>query len=70
MELSYNMILTRPFPKEKMRFLMVGLDGAGKSTILCQILKLKETVTMIPTMSKFLPFYTLSCMQSVKDLLL
>jgi ADP-ribosylation factor 1/2 len=34
-----------------MRILMVGLDGAGKTTILYR-LKLGETVTTIPTIGK------------------
>ncbi|XP_045722634.1 ADP-ribosylation factor 1-like isoform X1 [Mirounga angustirostris] len=36
------------FGKKEMRLLMVGLDAAGKTTILCK-LKLGEIVTTIPT---------------------
>merc|ERR1712146_711294 len=38
----------RMFGKKEMRILMVGLDGAGKTTILYK-LKLGEVVTTIPT---------------------
>jgi small GTP-binding protein len=42
-------IFTRlSFPKQDMRLLMVGLDAAGKTTILYK-LKLGEVVTTIPT---------------------
>merc|ERR1712210_177507 len=36
------------FGKKEMRILMVGLDAAGKTTVLCK-LKLGEVVTTIPT---------------------
>ena len=39
------------FGKKEMRILMVGLDAAGKTTILYK-LKLGEIVTTIPTMGK------------------
>ncbi|XP_067915402.1 ADP-ribosylation factor 4-like [Heterodontus francisci] len=48
MGLSISNILTRLFGKKQMRILMVGLDAAGKTTILYQ-LKLGEVVTTIPT---------------------
>lgn len=38
--------------KKEMRILMVGLDAAGKTTILYK-LKLGEIVTTIPTIGKF-----------------
>merc|ERR1712224_645806 len=38
----------RMLGKQEMRILMVGLDAAGKTTILCK-LKLGEVVTTIPT---------------------
>lgn len=41
-------IITYLFVKKNMRILMVGLDGAGKTTILYK-LKLGEVVTTIPT---------------------
>jgi len=45
------------FGKKEMRILMVGLDAAGKTTILYK-LKLGEIVTTIPTIGKFLNFRT------------
>lgn len=41
------------FGKKEMRILMVGLDAAGKTTILYK-LKLGEIVTTIPTIGKSL----------------
>lgn len=41
-------LFKRLFGKEEVRILMVGLDAAGKTTILYQ-LKLDEPVTTIPT---------------------
>lgn len=41
------------FGKKEMRILMVGLDAAGKTTILYK-LKLGEIVTTIPTIGTFL----------------
>jgi len=41
-------LLSRLFAKQEMRILMVGLDAAGKTTILYK-LKLGEVVTTIPT---------------------
>ena len=40
------------FGKKEMRILMVGLDAAGKTTILYK-LKLGEIVTTIPTIGNF-----------------
>ena len=40
------------FGKKEMRILMVGLDAAGKTTILYK-LKLGEIVTTIPTIGKW-----------------
>lgn len=40
------------FGKKEMRILMVGLDAAGKTTILYK-LKLGEIVTTIPTIGMF-----------------
>lgn len=42
------------FGKKEMRILMVGLDAAGKTTILYK-LKLGEIVTTIPTIGKVNP---------------
>lgn len=41
------------FGKKEMRILMVGLDAAGKTTILYK-LKLGEIVTTIPTIGEFI----------------
>lgn len=43
------------FGKKEMRILMVGLDAAGKTTILYK-LKLGEIVTTIPTIGNVVPF--------------
>lgn len=48
MGLAFSKIFTRLFSKREMRILMVGLDAAGKTTILYK-LKLGEIVTTIPT---------------------
>lgn len=40
------------FGKKEMRILMVGLDAAGKTTILYK-LKLGEIVTTIPTIGEY-----------------
>lgn len=48
MGLSFSRIWQRLFGKKEMRILMVGLDAAGKTTILYK-LKLGEVVTTIPT---------------------
>ena len=48
MGLSLSKIWDRLFGKQEMRILMVGLDAAGKTTILYK-LKLGEVVTTIPT---------------------
>jgi len=48
MGLSVSKLFARLFSKKDMRILMVGLDAAGKTTILYK-LKLGEIVTTIPT---------------------
>lgn len=49
------------FGKKEMRILMVGLDAAGKTTILYK-LKLGEVVTTIPTIGNGnLPIINLRC---------
>merc|ERR1712071_213955 len=48
MGLTISSLFTRLFGKKEMRILMVGLDAAGKTTILYK-LKLGEVVTTIPT---------------------
>ncbi|XP_033103166.1 ADP-ribosylation factor 2-like [Anneissia japonica] len=45
---NFGSIFARLFSKKEMRILMVGLDAAGKTTILYK-LKLGEIVTTIPT---------------------
>merc|ERR1712065_122904 len=44
----FSKALSKMFGKKEMRILMVGLDAAGKTTILYK-LKLGEIVTTIPT---------------------
>ena len=51
MGLSISSLFNRLFAKKQMRILMVGLDAAGKTTILYK-LKLGEIVTTIPTIGK------------------
>ncbi|KAF7154005.1 hypothetical protein RHSIM_Rhsim01G0292700 [Rhododendron simsii] len=48
MGLSFTKLFSQLFAKKEMRILMVGLDAAGKTTILYK-LKLGEIVTTIPT---------------------
>merc|ERR1739848_371718 len=48
MGLTFTKLMSRLFSKQEMRILMVGLDAAGKTTILYK-LKLGEVVTTIPT---------------------
>jgi ADP-ribosylation factor protein 1 len=48
MGLAFSQFWSRLFGKQEMRILMVGLDAAGKTTILYK-LKLGEVVTTIPT---------------------
>merc|ERR1719381_10013 len=45
---AFGRIFSKLFGKKEMRILMVGLDAAGKTTILYK-LKLGEIVTTIPT---------------------
>ena len=47
----FDKIFRGLFGKKEMRILMVGLDAAGKTTILYK-LKLGEIVTTIPTIGK------------------
>lgn len=56
MGLSFTKLFSRLFAKKEMRILMVGLDAAGKTTILYK-LKLGEIVTTIPTIGKPLTSY-------------
>ena len=52
MGLTISSLFGRLFAKKQMRILMVGLDAAGKTTILYK-LKLGEIVTTIPTIGTF-----------------
>ena len=52
MGLTISSLFGRLFAKKQMRILMVGLDAAGKTTILYK-LKLGEIVTTIPTIGKW-----------------
>ena len=49
-------VFKRLFGKKEMRILMVGLDAAGKTTILYK-LKLGEIVTTIPTIGELLKLF-------------
>ncbi len=48
MGMSFSKLFQQLWGKKEMRILMVGLDAAGKTTILYK-LKLGEVVTTIPT---------------------
>ena len=52
MGLTFTKLFSKLFAKKEMRILMVGLDAAGKTTILYK-LKLGEIVTTIPTIGEF-----------------
>ncbi len=54
---SFGKLFKRLFSKKDMRILMVGLDAAGKTTILYK-LKLGEIVTTIPTIGKIFAHLT------------
>ena len=60
MGLSFSKLFNDLFGKKEMRILMVGLDAAGKTTILYK-LKLGEIVTTIPTIGMLLIFLYLAC---------
>jgi GTPase SAR1 family protein len=51
MGLAFAKMFDKLFSKQEMRILMVGLDAAGKTTILYK-LKLGEVVTTIPTIGE------------------
>jgi ADP-ribosylation factor 1/2 len=51
MGLNFSRLFDRIWGKKEMRILMVGLDAAGKTTILYK-LKLGEIVTTIPTIGQ------------------
>ena len=52
MGVSFSQLFSSLWGKKEMRILMVGLDAAGKTTILYK-LKLGEIVTTIPTIGTF-----------------
>lgn len=53
MGIRFSMLFDRLFGNKKYTILMIGLDAAGKTTILYK-LKLGEVVTTIPTIGKYL----------------
>lgn len=52
MGITFSRLFDRLWGRKEMRILMVGLDAAGKTTILYK-LKLGEIVTTIPTIGQF-----------------
>lgn len=54
MGMGFSKLFQQLWGKKEMRILMVGLDAAGKTTILYK-LKLGEVVTTIPTIGTFAP---------------
>lgn len=52
MGMAISRLVRMLFAKKEMRILMVGLDAAGKTTILYK-LKLGEIVTTIPTIGTY-----------------
>uniref|UniRef100_A0A672PHA6 ARF GTPase 5 n=1 Tax=Sinocyclocheilus grahami TaxID=75366 RepID=A0A672PHA6_SINGR len=60
MGLTISSLFGRLFGKKQMRILMVGLDAAGKTTILYK-LKLGEIVTTIPTIGEITPLLNFLC---------
>lgn len=55
MGLTFSKLFDRLWGRKEMRILMVGLDAAGKTTILYK-LKLGEIVTTIPTIGQSTSF--------------
>ena len=55
MGLNISKLFARLLSKQEMRILMVGLDAAGKTTILYKF-KLGEIVTTIPTIGTIVQF--------------
>jgi GTPase SAR1 family protein len=72
MGLTFTKLFSRLFAKREMRILMVGLDAAGKTTILYK-LKLGEIVTTIPTIGALsIPIFYLyfeKCLILLKNVL-
>ena len=67
MGLTFSKLFDKLWGKKEMRILMVGLDAAGKTTILYK-LKLGEIVTTIPTigMNMQWPISLMHCLGSEK----
>lgn len=59
MGLAFSKLFDKLWGKKEMRILMVGLDAAGKTTILYK-LKLGEIVTTIPTIGTLFRFHRLA----------
>ena len=59
MGLTFSKLFDKLWGKKEMRILMVGLDAAGKTTILYK-LKLGEIVTTIPTIGMHFTILLLS----------
>jgi ADP-ribosylation factor protein 1 len=59
MGLTFSKLFDKLWGKKEMRILMVGLDAAGKTTILYK-LKLGEIVTTIPTIGMHITIKPLS----------
>jgi ADP-ribosylation factor 1/2 len=64
MGLTFSKLFDKLWGKKEMRILMVGLDAAGKTTILYK-LKLGEIVTTIPTIGVFARRYHLLLYTSI-----
>ena len=60
MGLTFSKLFDKLWGKKEMRILMVGLDAAGKTTILYK-LKLGEIVTTIPTIGTSSPALCRCC---------
>ena len=59
MGMAISRMVRMLFAKKEMRILMVGLDAAGKTTILYK-LKLGEVVTTIPTIGTYFYYSSFS----------
>ena len=64
MGLTFSKLFDKLWGKKEMRILMVGLDAAGKTTILYK-LKLGEIVTTIPTIGTPCSMATVSHKHSI-----
>jgi GTPase SAR1 family protein len=69
MGLTFSKLFDRLWGRKEMRILMVGLDAAGKTTILYK-LKLGEIVTTIPTIGQSsIPLFRASVGPSLRTIL-